>query len=140
MATLVENAAYLSIDGVDIGLYFKSITPNRSVDEIDVTRGVGTDHKEVVGGLLDTELTVTMTYDTTGFAAYIQHIKAGIVVPVEWGPEGAVSGKPRHVQNMLIVGSPISPQEVAKPEVTIELTLKGSGAPSVDLWSGGVYS
>jgi len=141
MPMLADNNIFLKIGGVTVSAFFISVSmPNRTVTEIDVTAGSGVDHMQRAPGLLDTEMAITLTYDTAAIQTYITRLTAGQLITVEYGPEGAVSGKPKHVQTFLITSTDISEQTVAKDEITISIQLMGSGAPSVDMHAGGVYS
>lgn len=140
MAILADNNAYLSIDGVVVNNYFKSVRITPSSDEVDVTGGSGVDHMQRSPGLKDTEISINIQYDTTAVPTYIQHIAAGQIVPIEYGPESNTTGKPRHVQTFLITRAAPSEQNVQKDEIVFEITGSGAAAPSVDMFAGGVYS
>ena len=140
MATLAENNAYLLIDGVVVNTYFKSVSFSRSNAPVDVTAGSGVDWVERAPGLNDSEISIVITYDTSDIQAYIQHIAPGLVASIEYGPESNVSGKPRHVQSFLITAANPSEQNVSKAEVTFAITGQANGAPSVDMFAGGVYA
>lgn len=139
MAQIAENNVYLSIDGVVVTSYFKSanLQPSNAVQ--DTTMGAGVDHVQRKPGLNDTSISISIGYDDTNIATYLQKLKAGVVVPIEFGPEGAVSGKPRHVQNFIITGAP-STTNVQKNPVAFDITAQAADAPSVDMFNGGVYS
>jgi hypothetical protein len=140
VATLADNNVYIAIDGVAVSAYFRTCTPNRSSESIDVTAGAGVDHMLRAPGLIDTQFSIKITYDDTAVQSYITHIAAGQVVSLEWGPQGASSGKPRHVQNVLITASNMTEFNVDKAMIEFDITCEGAAAPSVDMWSGGVYS
>lgn len=140
MPVLADNNAKLIVDGVTVDAYFKNVQLQRTSESVDVTGGAGVDHMLRSPGLIDTQITITVQYETALIQTYIQHISAGQVVVIEYGPEGATSGKPRHVQSFLITSSNASEQNVAKDEVTFEITGEGAAAPSVDMYAGGVYS
>jgi hypothetical protein len=140
MPTLAENNVYLAIGGTVVHLYFKDVEIKRKSEEVDVTGGAGVDHTMRAPGLLDTELKLTLQYDITALPTYIQKIAAGQIISIEYGPESNVSGKPRHVQDFLITETSQSAITQAKPEVTFSVSGMGSGAPSVDMFAGGVYS
>lgn len=139
MATLQENNVFLKFDSTEVQAFFKEATITPGVNEIDITHGAGTDHEQVGAGLKTTQLTATITYDIGSIQTYIQKIAPGAIVTVEYGPEGASSGKPRHVQSFLITGAPHT-VGVDKREVTFSITGRGADAPSVDMYAGGTYS
>lgn len=139
MPQYADNNVYLSIDGVVVSAYFKSVSLNPTNAEQDTTMGAGTDHMQRAAGLNDTSITITLGYDTAQVQTQIAHLKPGVIVPIEYGKEGNTSGKPRHVQNFLITGNTVA-DDVAKTPSTFEITGSGADAPSVDMFSGATYS
>jgi hypothetical protein len=90
-------------------------------------------------GLNDTSITITLAYDLTNLQTYIQKIAPGQTISIEYGPESNTSGKPRHVQDFVITGADHQ-VSVDKSAVTFSISGDGAGAPSVDMFTGGVYS
>ena len=138
MATYNGNDVYIKIDSVEVDAYFKTIEFSPSIETVDVTRGSGTDHRQRAGGLEDTTISMTIVYDATDIQTYIQRLKPGVHT-IEFGPEGNVSGKPRHVQSFIISSSPFT-VDVSKTEVAFGISGEAADAPSVDIMAGGVYS
>jgi hypothetical protein len=139
MAQLAENNIYLAFDAVVVSSFFKECNPSPSNATQDTTMGAGVDHVQRKPGLNDTTFTVTIGYDDTVVSTYIQKLRPGATVSFEYGPEGAVSGKPRHVQSCIVSGAPHT-VSVSKTPVAFQVTLQGADAPSVDMYAGGVYS
>lgn len=138
MATYNGNSYYLAIDSTDLSSYVVSGQLTPKVAEVDVTAGASETYMERAAGLKDTTFTATLAMDDTTFATQIALVKPGIHT-IEWGPQGATSGKPRHVQSMLITESPHE-VKVTKDMVTFQVSASGAAAPTVDLMTGGVYS
>lgn len=139
MATYADNDIYLTIGGTAVHAYFKNVDLEFTNASVDTTAGSGTDHVERAPGLNDSKITINLMYDAADIQTYIQKIKRGQVISIEYGPEGAVSGKPRHVQDFNITSNKV-PVNVDKSAVLIEMTGEGAAAPSVDISAGGVYS
>lgn len=139
MAQYADNNVFLSIDGVTVSAYFKSVSLNPTNSSQDTTMGAGTDHMQRAPGLDDTSISITLGYDTAQVQAQIQHLKVGQVVSIEYGKEGATSGKPRHVQTFNITSNTVA-DSVDKTPSTFEISGEGADAPSVNMFAGGVYS
>ena len=139
MAVLADNVVYLKIDNVEVQAYFKEVKPSLSNDGKDSTAGSGVDWSEMTPGLNKLSLAITIEYDVAQVAAQIQHIAAGQVVSIEYGPEGAVSGKPRHVGDFLISKLDHG-RNVDKTPTAWDITAESAAEPSVNMYAGGVYS
>lgn len=141
MAQLNANTVYLTLDGVDLGAYWKLVTMTPANEIQDVTAGSATTHREYLSGLDNYTFEITLVYDSTSASlqSYIQKLKPGAVVSLEWGPESNVSGKPRHVQDVIIEEAPFE-VSVEKAPVAFAVKATGTGAPSVNIMAGGVYS
>ena len=139
MGQVADNKAYLSIDGVAVNSYFKNVNLQPSNAAQDTTMGAGVNHVQRKPGLDDTSISFSIGYDDTNIDAYIQKLKSGVIVSIEYGPQGAVSGKPRHVQNFIITGSP-STTNVQKNPVAFDVTAQAADAPSIDMYAGGKYN
>jgi len=139
MAKLNGNNVYLTIDGVDVKAYWKSVSLNPTADTTDVTAGANTTHKQYEAGLIDTDMSATLAYDDVNQASYIQRLAVGQKVLIVYGPEGATSGKPKHEQ-YFIVTSAATEQTVMKDAVVFDMSFRGADAPVVDMYDGGVWS
>ena len=139
MATLVDNGYFVKFDTVEVQAQVTEVTPDFSVAAQDTTKGAGTDYNQRAAGLKDVKFSVTLAYDIATLQTYIAKLAPGAVVTFEYGPEGAVSGKPRHVQSMLVVSNSFG-QTVQKDPVVFTINLEGADAPSVDMMSNGVYA
>jgi hypothetical protein len=131
MPTLNANNAYLSVGGTDIsGYWTDEIDFNRSNSTVEITAGAGATHVERAGGLSDTDISFSVVYDTTDLSIYRAALIPGTEYAVIYGPEGAVTGKPKFQCQMIL-------EEVAGPNVTIakdkvmfELSFVGAAAPT----------
>jgi hypothetical protein len=137
MATYNGNNVYIAIDSTDVGAYWKQVEITSSIDEVDVTAGSNAEFRERLGGLRDYAYSITLVYDDTNLASYIQKIRPGIHT-LEIGPEGNTAGKPRMVQSVLITEVPFE-VTVEKSEVAFSISAVGAAAPTTDMFAGGVY-
>ena len=139
MATYSGNDLYIAIDSTSLGTYFTgSLNYEPTIEQQDITAGSGVDWRQRTGGLFDGTLSFMLVYDVTNISTYIQKLTPGIH-SIEFGPEGATSGKPRHVQSFLITGAPIE-ISIEKTKVAFSVSATAADAPSVDIMAGGVYS
>lgn len=139
MATYAGNNCYLSIDGTVVTAYFIDVTLSPTNATHDTTAGSGTTHVEREPGLDDTTIDITLMYDAADVQTYIQKIGRHKKVSIEYGIEGNISGKPRHVQEFIISSAPHS-TNVDKSPVKFSISGEAAAAASVDMYDGGVYS
>lgn len=139
MATLNSNKIFLSFGGVNVHLYFTKFNLAPTAESVEVTAGSETTDKQYAPGLNDTKATASLAYEITAIPSYIQKMKAGATFEVIYGSEGDVSGKPKHVQEFMVMGAPHE-RTVNKDFVIFDVDLQALGAPTVDMFAGGVWS
>lgn len=132
------NAPYFALDGVSLATPFISVEMDQKNNTQEVTAGTGATDTQRAPGLNDTTFKVEIGYLTSGQSGWLQKLKAGAVVSLEWGPEGNVTGKPRHVQSC-ICESNNHGVKVTKEKVSFQLSFTSADAPSVNMFGGGVY-
>lgn len=137
MASFVGNNIHLSIDGVIVHADFKNVSIEPSVEDVDTTRGSGTEHRQRNTGLRDTSMTITLGYDTVRTQQQIQYLRPGRHTVI-FGPEGAIAGKPKHQQDFITTSVPLE-ISVEKAEVALELTMVGADAPTYDMFDGATF-
>jgi hypothetical protein len=137
VASYNGNNVYLKIGGVQVDAYWKSVELSPSLETVDVTAGSNTAHRERNEGLADTSLTATIVYDSATIQTYIQTLKPGTYT-VEFGPEGNVAGKPKHIQSFILTEAPFS-VEVEKTEVAFQLSFEAAAAPTFNMFAGSVW-
>ena len=131
------NGAYIKIDSVVVDAYFKKFELTPSVESVDVTAGSGTNHRQRAEGLADHSATLTVVYEAGAVQTYIQTLKPGLHT-VEYGPEGNVTGKPKHVQEFILTEAPVS-QDVEKGEVLFQCSFEAADEPTYDMYDGAVW-
>lgn len=139
MAALNHNVIYLAFDGIEVcdALFVKvEFSPTNSVQ--DVTAGCGAEHVMRAAGLDDYKMTVTLMYDTVRIPQYIRLIKPGRILNTDYGSEGRISGKPRHLQDFIVGGSPHG-RSVTKDKTEFQIDLQGAAAPIFNMHDGAVY-
>ena len=77
-------------------------------------------------------------FEQNGLKDFIQKIKPGVSVLMEYGPEGLVGGKPKHVHQVLMLSAPFT-QVAEKKAVVFDVKAQGQGAPLNNLWAGSTY-
>lgn len=131
------NNMYLSLNGFEVMADFKKVNLEPSLETVETTRGAGTEHKQRNPGLNDTKMGVTLGYDTARIQQQIRYLKPGKYVAV-FGPEGAIAGKPKHVQEFIMTGAPLE-IVVEKGEVAFDISLEAADKPLVDMFNGGTF-
>jgi hypothetical protein len=135
MAKYQNNNWYLDIDGTDMSSYVVDITLTPAITSVDITAGSGTDHMQRGEGLYDHTISITIYADDAG--AYAKTLLKGIHT-VTFGLEGSASGKPKHVQGFIL--TPVHTTNVAKDFVVFTTTGEATGAPTTDMFNGGVWA
>jgi len=126
------------IDGVTINAEFIEVSLKRQNEVKDASRGTGSD-KQVQAGQNSTTINFTLAYNIGTVQNIITHIQPGARVQIEYGPEQAVAGKPRHVQYFLIDSLDGPKQNTKKDVVNFVGSGQSDGTASVDFYTGGVY-
>lgn len=139
MATYADNNVYLKMGGTEVQTYFVEVKLEPSNSANDTTAGAGQDWTMRAAGLNDMKLSISLMYDADNIQTYIQKLKPGQIIEVEYGPEGAVTGKPRHIQTFVLTGAS-SGVKISKEAVMFEITGEGAAAPTVNMFDGAVYS
>lgn len=131
------NNIYLAIDGYEMMATWKKINLEPSVETTETTRGAGTTHKQRNEALGDTKIGITLGYNDDKIAQHLRYLKPG-KHQVAFGPEGAVAGKPKHVQDFIFTAAPFE-IVVEKGEVAFEISGDAVDKPIVDMFSGGTF-
>jgi hypothetical protein len=137
MAKYQDNNWYLDIDGTDLSSYIVSLSVEQSVESVDITAGSGTDDRQRGVGLRDISVSFDIYHDDG--AAYALTLIAPGIHTITIGLEGSASGKPKHVQSMLIESAPFE-TTVEKPMVNYSVSAVGAAAPSTNMFAGGVWA
>lgn len=134
------NKGYLTINAADVSGFSTEmgIEPSNSV--VDVTAGFGTEHMQRAPGLNDTKAKVVIAYLAGQVADYITHLHVGKEALVVWGPEGNVSGKPKHQQKFIVASASGPKQTVKKDMVVFEISFEAADAPIEDMYAGAVFA
>lgn len=138
MAILNGNNIYLTIDGISLGGKFTEVKMKPTSNGVPITHGA-TDWEQRNGGIKDITMNVIVAYDIATVGSTITHIAPGNIVPVEYGPENNVSGKPYHKQSFHIddVGGP--DVTVKKDMVVFEIAMSGADAPIKNMYAGDTF-
>lgn len=126
MGKLHSKHTVVTINDDDISAYTNSTTFNRTADSHETT-GYGVDSKLYTGGLFDGTVTIQGFYDTTavtGTKAVLQPL-LGTEVEFVYQPEGAGSGKPQNVCQVLVTAYNESSPVADIVQWTAELQITG---------------
>lgn len=138
MATYNGNDAYIDLDGTKVDTYFVNVSLSPSIETVDVTAGSGATHRQRAEGLKDSGGSMQIAYDSTNVATILPLIEVGTHT-LTYGPEGSATGKPKHVQSIIITGAPHT-VAVSKDMVVFDVSFEAAAAPTVDMFNGGVWS
>lgn len=138
MARFNGNGAYLDLDGTAIHADFIDVSYEPSMDTTETTAGSSTVWRTRNEGLQDASGTISIAYDTTTIATNLPLIKVGAHT-MTYGPEGTTVGKPKHVHPIIITGAPHK-TTVGKEFVVFQVPFSSAGAPTTDMFSGGVWA
>lgn len=138
MAQFNGNGYYVDIDGTDISSYVIMAKLEPSVETVDVTAGASTTHRERNAGLKDYSFSMDVGYDDSAASTIIPLIKPGVHT-VTYGPEGNATGKPKHVGSFIFEGASHE-VNVAKNFVIFSVSATAAGAPTTDMYEGGVWA
>lgn len=144
------NDAYLSVNSVIVAdpddateKVFRMFRMSRSVGDENTTSGAGAEWEDHAGKLGVINGTITISYNTsrvlTDLAAIDDRTAEGQIIPIVWGPEGDVAGKPKHDQDFLVTQINGPEVNVEKPLVTFEMTVVSSGAPRSNMYAGDTF-
>lgn len=132
------NAISLTIDGITVAAEFKEVQLTESIEEVDVTRGSGTTHRQRLGGLKDSSISITLGWETGEIpATYAPLLEPGLHTVV-YGPEGTDSGKPKHEQQFLFTSMPHT-VSVEKSEVVLQVSGNGAATPVSSIANGDTF-
>lgn len=134
------NNGYLTINAVNVSGYSTEMGIEASNATVDVTAGFGTEHMQRAAGLNDTKANAVIAYLAGQVATYITQLHVGSEAVVVWGPEGNVSGKPKHQQKFIVASSSGPKQTVKKDMVVFEISFEAADAPIEDMYAGAVFA
>lgn len=140
MPALNGNNWYVALDGVDVSGFITEVSMDPKNSTVDTTAGSGRTHMQRQPGLDDTTGKITVSYFVGEVSTYITKLQRGKVVNLVSGPEGAVSGKPKHQQDIIINQISGPKQTVSKEHVVFEVSWEAADAPQVDMYDGGVFA
>ncbi len=138
MSQLNGNSIYLTVDGVSVAAYFIDVKLEQSAAPVDVTHGAAINVQRN-DGLHDGTIAMTLGYDISNVSSFIQHIRKGLTVVVDYGPEGNTSGKPRHTQPFLLTKVAGPDTDAKKQYVVFSINGDGADVPTADMFAGGVF-
>ena len=139
MPSYSDNGYRVWIDSVEISGKLTNAKLSPSAETNENTRGNAA-HKQRAVGLLDTKFDCTVSYDADQIIlqSYIRKLKPGNKYVIEFAPQLAAGGTPRHVQEFIIKEAPFE-IKISKSDVTFAMAFESADAPIIDMFDGGVY-
>lgn len=135
MAYLTQNAQYLVYNGVQIQAKLVEVKITQENAAVDVTAGIQ-GHEQIAAGRYKHTYSIKLAYEIGN--PQLSLFRPGTIATMEYGPEGATTGKPKHLQSVHI--SSVSAQQSARIEmVTLDIAGEGSDTPTTDMFNGGAY-
>lgn len=141
MATLNGNNAYLYFNGINLsGYWTDTVQKESSAELVDVTAGAGATHVKRAAGLRDNTISFAVVYDNDPvlLASYRAALVEGTKGTLIYGPEGAVTGKPKF-ECVCILETVTLSQAITMDKVMFELSFSGDGAPTATIEGGSTF-
>lgn len=135
------NNGFLSFDGNDFSGKVTEVTGlEAEVGDEDTTAGFNATDVTRAPKLKDRSGKFTIVYEEGRVPTYVPIVQVGKVLNMVYGPEGAVSGKPKHQQDILVTKLSGPKQTVDKSLVKFEGDWKQASKPTADLHAGAVFA
>lgn len=136
---LTSNVGYLKLGDVEIHQAdLVEFTPTWGNNIITTTAG-NKRHEQSQGGLDVYTFSMSVGYRIDAVPALLASMRAGRQYMLEYGPEGAIPGKPRHMQEVIVESVSGPKQSAAKEFAIFEISLKGSDEAIYDLLDGAKF-
>jgi len=135
------NNGYLVIEGTDLSGFITEVTGlEAEVGVEDVTAGFGADGVSQRPKLEKRKGKIIIAYFEGRIPTYIPKLKVGGPYNMVYGPEGAVSGKPKHQQDILVSKLGGMKQTVDKSLIVFEADWEQADQPTADMHAGAVFA
>jgi hypothetical protein len=140
MAEYSGNDVYLSINGKNVGGLWRGFEMTFNSGTEDTSAGAGIDWEKAAAKLQHITAVGTIVYDdVTAAADFTALWEDDMIVRVIYGPEGDVSGKPKHEQDFKIESIPGPATGHDKPLVTLEFRMRSTGVPQSNIYAGDTF-
>lgn len=140
MVAFNGNNGYLALDAVDVSGKVTECNIKRATSTEVVTAGFGQTDEQRAGKLNDRTGNIVIAYEEGRVPSYIRSIQTGKRVNLVYGPEGAVSGKPKHQQDVIFTSVDGPKQSVDKTKIVFSADWEQADKPMVDMYDGGVFA
>ena len=140
MAEYNGNAIYLRMNSVNVESLWKLMDIQKTVNDVDITAGSGTEYEEHAAGLKGAKAKLTLAYNDTQAATDMAAIHTATeIVAIVYGPEGNTAGKPCDNRSWLITNISGPSTKVEKEPVLLEFDLVGTGTPTKNIHHGDTF-
>jgi hypothetical protein len=134
MAVVNTNNAHMVFNGTTLNAYWiGEVDKSEENSTVETTSGAGVTHVMRNPGLSDNTISFAVVVDDTDFAAYKAALVLGTKGTLTYGPEGAVSGKPKFECVMILKSVSGANATIAKDTHMYELEFEGAAAPTSTL-------
>lgn len=137
MATWETNAKYLTIAGIDVTDLVISAKLEQKYEKKPDTYGDVEDTSHYLA-LRTISLSGALRWNAAKIATLLASIGNRQSVEVVYGPNGNVTGQPKHAQNFRFDTFGLE-QNAEKDRVEFPLSAESTGAPTSNMWTGGVF-
>ena len=136
MAETNTNSYYLTIGGRNMSARVRSVTITPSIATVESTSGSGVTDVENLPGLRSHTISIMLAYDTATFSSDGPKLLGKQTVV--YGPEGNASGKPKHEQDFILTGAPVT-QSSQKTLMEFSISGTSTGAPTEDMYDNDTF-
>lgn len=134
MAVVNSNNAYLNWNGTDLSaVWIGEVDKSSENSTVETTSGAGATHVMRNPGLNDNSLSFAVVVDDVTFNSYKGVLVEGVKGTLIYGPEGAVTGKPKFECVMILNSVSGANATIAKDAHMYEMEWEGAAAPTATL-------
>jgi len=134
MAVVNSNNAYLNWNGTDLSaIWIGDVGVSGDNSSVETTSGAGATHIMRNTGLSDSSFSFSVVVDDVTFNSYKSALVPGTKGTLIYGPEGAVTGKPKFECSMILNSVGGANATIAKGVHQYDLGFEGAAAPTATL-------
>jgi hypothetical protein len=134
MAVVNSNNAHLVFNGTTLNAYWIGEVDKSSENStVETTSGAGVTHVMRNPGLSDNTISFSVVVDDTDFNSYKAALVEGTKGTLIYGPEGAVTGKPKFECVMILNSVSGANATIEKGVHMYELEFEGAATPTATL-------
>lgn len=141
MAATNTNAAFLSIDAIDISALWIELKLNPKRGTTSATAGSNVEWESVLPTLKKVTGDLTIRFDSGAVVPpVIQNMLDNDTIDLIYGPEGNTSGDPKHEQTFTVTGIDWAQMSDKSKMLQYKISLESTGTPTSDMFSGDSFA